>query len=69
MQGFLCSQVTFLLFLDQTPNSTHNVEDWKIGCRVKRTKVGTETLIVKEEISEIVQRFGSQHGFDLVYST
>ncbi|KGN65846.1 hypothetical protein Csa_023323 [Cucumis sativus] len=37
--------------------STHIVEDWKIGCRVKRTKVGTETLIVKEEISEIAQRF------------
>lgn len=49
--------LTFPLFLDQNPNSTLIVDDWKIGCRVKRTKVGTETLIVKEEISEIVQRF------------
>lgn len=49
--------LTLPLFLDQNPNSTHIVEDWKIGWRVKRTKVGTETLIVKEEISEIVQRF------------
>lgn len=49
--------LTFPLFLDQNPNSTHIVEDWKIGCRVQRTKVGTETLIVKEEISEIVRRF------------
>lgn len=49
--------LTFPLFLDQNPNSTLIVDDWKIGWRIKRTKVGTETLIVKEEISEIVQRF------------
>lgn len=49
--------LTFPLFLDQNPNSTHIVEDWKIGCRVQETKVGAETLILKEEISEIVQRF------------
>uniref|UniRef100_A0A2N9IP96 Glycosyltransferase n=1 Tax=Fagus sylvatica TaxID=28930 RepID=A0A2N9IP96_FAGSY len=49
--------LTFPLFLDQLPISRLIVEDWKIGWRVKRSKVGSEMFVTKEEISELVQRF------------
>uniref|UniRef100_A0A2N9G0R2 UDP-glycosyltransferases domain-containing protein n=1 Tax=Fagus sylvatica TaxID=28930 RepID=A0A2N9G0R2_FAGSY len=51
--------LTFPLFLDQLPISRLIVEDWKIGWRVKRSKVGSEMFVTKEEISELVQRFMS----------
>ncbi|XP_023883239.1 UDP-glycosyltransferase 87A1 [Quercus suber] len=49
--------LTFPLFLDQVPNSRQIVEDWKIGWRVKRAQVGSEILVTKEDILELVQRF------------
>ena len=48
---------TFPLFMDQVPISRRIVEDWKIGWRVKRSTVGSEMSVTKEEISELVQRF------------
>ena len=48
---------TFPLFLDQLLISRLIVEAWKIGWRVKRSKVGSEMFVTKEEISELVQRF------------
>jgi len=49
--------LSFPLFLDQVPNSRQIVEDWKIGWRVKRAQVGSEILVTKEDILELVQRF------------
>ncbi len=49
--------LTFPLFLDQVPNSTQIVEDWKNGWRVKRAEVGSDILVAKEDILELVQRF------------
>ena len=33
------------------------MEDWKIGWRVNRAQVGSEILVTKEDILELVQRF------------
>ncbi|KAG2672991.1 hypothetical protein I3760_13G068500 [Carya illinoinensis] len=51
--------LTFPLFLDQVPNSRLIVEDWKIGWRVKGSEVGSEILVTRQEISELMQRFVS----------
>ncbi|XP_044466648.1 UDP-glycosyltransferase 87A1-like [Mangifera indica] len=48
--------LTFPIFVDQVPNSKQIVEDWKIGWRVKK-EVSSESLVTREEISELVQRF------------
>ncbi|XP_031271777.1 UDP-glycosyltransferase 87A1-like [Pistacia vera] len=48
--------LTFPIFVDQVPNSKQIVDDWKIGYRVKKL-VGSESLVTREEISELVQRF------------
>ena len=42
--------------IDQVSNSKADVEDWKIGWRVKREE-GVETLVTREEIVELVRRF------------
>ncbi|XP_031271780.1 UDP-glycosyltransferase 87A1-like [Pistacia vera] len=47
--------LTFPIFMDQVPNSKRIVEDWKIGWRVRR-EVGSESLVTREEISELVKR-------------
>jgi UDP:flavonoid glycosyltransferase YjiC (YdhE family) len=49
--------LTFPLVSDQFPNSRRIVEDWKIGRRVKREVQGDQSLMTREEIAEIVQRF------------
>ncbi len=49
--------LTFPLFLDQVPNSRQIVEDWKIGWKLKRAKVGSDYLVAKEDIFEPIQRF------------
>ncbi|ONH99770.1 hypothetical protein PRUPE_6G049600 [Prunus persica] len=44
---------------DQIPNAKKIVEDWKIGYRVLKKKVGAtehEHLVTREEIAELVQR-------------
>ncbi|XP_021279010.1 UDP-glycosyltransferase 87A2-like [Herrania umbratica] len=48
--------LTFPIFWDQVPNSKQIVEDWKIGWRVKKDKVG-EHLMTREEIAELVRKF------------
>ncbi|XP_022732304.1 UDP-glycosyltransferase 87A1-like [Durio zibethinus] len=48
--------LTFPIFWDQIPNSKQILEDWKIGCRVKKNKVG-EHLVMREEIAELVRKF------------
>ncbi|KAK1589112.1 hypothetical protein Q3G72_030587 [Acer saccharum] len=48
--------LTFPIFWDQVPNSKQIAEDWKVGCRVKR-ETGSEYLVSREEISELVKRF------------
>lgn len=50
--------LTCPIFWDQIPNAKQIVEDWKIGYRVKKKKVGGEDLVTyREEIAELVQRF------------
>ncbi|KAJ0084458.1 hypothetical protein Patl1_31014 [Pistacia atlantica] len=49
--------LTFPITMDQVPNSKQIVEDWKIGWRVKKQVQSDESLVTREEISEIVQRF------------
>lgn len=49
--------LAFPLFLDQVPNWRQIVEDWKSGWSVKRAEVGSEILVAKEDISELVQKF------------
>lgn len=49
--------LAFPLFLDQVPNRRQIVEDWKTGWSVERGEVGSEILVAKEAISELVQRF------------
>lgn len=50
--------LTCPIFWDQIPNGKQIVEDWKIGYRVKKKKVGGEDLVTyREEIAELVQRF------------
>jgi hypothetical protein len=56
--------LTFPLFLDQVPNSRQIVEDWKIGWRVKRAEVGSEILVEKEDILELVQRFMDLESYE-----
>ncbi|XVF05804.1 hypothetical protein REPUB_Repub05bG0204200 [Reevesia pubescens] len=48
--------LTFPIFWDQIPNSKQIVEDWKIGWRVKKNKVG-EDLVMREEITDLVRKF------------
>ncbi|TXG74457.1 hypothetical protein EZV62_003036 [Acer yangbiense] len=48
--------LTFPIFWDQVPNSKQIAEDWKVGCRVKR-ETGSDYLVSREEISELVKRF------------
>ncbi|KAI4305401.1 hypothetical protein L6164_028769 [Bauhinia variegata] len=51
--------LTFPLFLDQVPNSTQIVKEWKNGRRVERSEseLGKEILVTKEEIAVLVGRF------------
>ncbi|GLU11926.1 hypothetical protein SLE2022_286440 [Rubroshorea leprosula] len=48
--------LTFPIFWDQVPNSKQLVEEWKMGRSVK-SEVGTENLVSREEIAEIVRNF------------
>lgn len=49
--------LTFPIMMDQVPNSKLIVEDWKIGWRVKKPEVGSEVLVTRDEISELVKSF------------
>ncbi|XP_020228882.1 UDP-glycosyltransferase 87A1-like [Cajanus cajan] len=49
--------LTFPLFLDQVPNSSQIVDEWKNGCKVQTSKLGSEEIVAKEEIEELVKRF------------
>jgi UDP:flavonoid glycosyltransferase YjiC (YdhE family) len=48
--------LTFPIWGDQTLNSKLVVEDWKVGWRVKKY-VGSEKLVTRGEISELVKKF------------
>ncbi|KAK2640739.1 hypothetical protein Ddye_022502 [Dipteronia dyeriana] len=48
--------LTLPIFWDQVTNSKQIVEDWRVGCRVKR-EAGSDYLVSREEISELVKRF------------
>ncbi|XVF68453.1 hypothetical protein PTKIN_Ptkin11bG0004200 [Pterospermum kingtungense] len=48
--------LTFPIFWDQVPNSKQIVEDWKIGWRAKKNKVG-EHLVMRQEIADLVRKF------------
>ena len=48
--------LTFPIIWDQVPNSKQIAEDWKVGWRVKR-ETGSDYLVSREEISELVKRF------------
>ncbi|XP_043726159.1 UDP-glycosyltransferase 87A1-like [Telopea speciosissima] len=47
--------LTFPLLIDQIPNSTLVVEDWKIGLTVKE-EIGMEILVGRDKIARVVQR-------------
>ncbi|KAJ7959882.1 UDP-glycosyltransferase [Quillaja saponaria] len=49
--------LTFPLFLDQVPNSRQIVEEWKNGWELKRSEVGSEVFLAKEEIAEVLKGF------------
>lgn len=49
--------LAFPLFFDQVPNSRNIVEDWKNGWPVKRANMGSQILVGKEAISDLVKRF------------
>ncbi|XP_059429400.1 UDP-glycosyltransferase 87A2-like isoform X2 [Corylus avellana] len=51
--------LTFPILGDQIPNSKQVVEDWKVGWRVKKD-VGSENLVTRGEISELVKMFMDQ---------
>ncbi|KAK9940874.1 hypothetical protein M0R45_017514 [Rubus argutus] len=48
--------LTFPLFLDQVPNSSQIVEDWRIGKRVREVQ-RDQILMTRKEVAETVQRF------------
>ncbi|RZB69869.1 UDP-glycosyltransferase 87A1 [Glycine soja] len=52
------SFLTFPIIMDQQIDSKMIVEDWKVGWRVKEdVKVNTTTLVKKDEIAMLVQKF------------
>ncbi|XP_031271794.1 uncharacterized protein LOC116130186 [Pistacia vera] len=55
--------LTFPIFMDQVPNSKRIVEDWKIGWRVRR-EVRSESLVTREEISELVKMFMDMNSIE-----
>ena len=58
LEGVLAGvpMLTFPLFLDQFPNSSQIVKDWRNGCKLERKEMGSEVLR-KEEIEVVVRRF------------
>ncbi|KAK7300886.1 hypothetical protein RJT34_11737 [Clitoria ternatea] len=60
--------LTFPLFLDQVPNSTQIVDEWKNGHKLEKSKLGSEEIVAKENIQELVKRFmdaESQEGKEI----
>lgn len=49
--------LTFPIFWDQVPNSKQIVQDWKTGWRVKKPEIASESLVTRDEITELVKRF------------
>lgn len=49
--------LTFPIFWDQVPNSKQIVQDWKTGWRAKKPEIGSESLVTRDEITELVKRF------------
>ncbi|AES98784.1 putative UDP-glucuronosyl/UDP-glucosyltransferase [Medicago truncatula] len=50
--------LTFPLFLDQVPNSTQIVDEWKNGWKVEiQSKLESDVILAKEDIEELVKRF------------
>ncbi|KAJ1437572.1 UDP-glucuronosyl/UDP-glucosyltransferase [Sesbania bispinosa] len=49
--------LTFPLFLDQVPNSSQIVDEWKNGCKVEMSKLDGEVVVAKENIEGLVKRF------------
>ncbi|KAG5238619.1 UDP-glycosyltransferase [Salix suchowensis] len=56
--------LTFPIFADQLTHSKIIVEDWKIGWRMKKEVVAT-TLVAKEEIAGLVQKFMDSERADV----
>ena len=60
--------LTFPLFLDQVPNSSQIVDEWKNGSKVETSKLDSEVIVAKEKIEELVKRFmdlQSQEGKEI----
>ncbi|XP_057442216.1 UDP-glycosyltransferase 87A1-like [Lotus japonicus] len=49
--------LTFPLFLDQVPNSSQIVDEWKNGCKMEISELDGDVVVGKENIEEIVKRF------------
>lgn len=49
--------LTFPLFLDQVPNRSMIVDEWRNGWRIERSELESEVMVRKDEIAEVVGRF------------
>lgn len=49
--------LTLPLFLDQVPNSSQIVDEWRNGCKVETSELDSEVIVPKEKIEEIVKKF------------
>lgn len=49
--------LTLPLFLDQIPNSSQIVDEWRNGFKVWTSKFGSEEIVAKEKIEELVKKF------------
>ncbi|KAL2317443.1 hypothetical protein Fmac_031319 [Flemingia macrophylla] len=52
-----CDQLKVLCHSSIVPNSNQIADEWKNGCQVERSKLGSEEIVAKEEIEELVKSF------------
>lgn len=48
--------VTFQIFSNQVPNSERILENWKIRWRVKKLEIESGSLVIRDEITQLVKR-------------
>lgn len=48
--------VTFPIFSNQVPNSERILENWKIRWRVKKLEIESGSLVIRDEITQLVKR-------------
>lgn len=48
--------LTFPIFSNQVPNSERILENWKTRWRVKKLEIESGSLVVRDEITQLVKR-------------